>query len=175
MTSKRQVSTSALPSARSTIISKSISISPTQLPFDNLHNISPLLKRMRNERTSKMTNSISESSIRLMNTHHQQKTLINTPLSVNQLKNNTFHRRKQQLLKYFFIVLYILQPKLNFHVDRRQKKSTNSIVLHIAQPIVRSSSSVSSHASSNSRYIKNKRYNHWWLEWWSIRIHFQWL
>ncbi len=119
MASKRPLSPSALPTAPSSIISEAMSVTSTQLPFNNLYNISPPLKHMRNERTSKITNSVSESDIRLMDTHHQQQIHKNTPLPFNQLKsnektfnidpsNNKFHRRKQQLFKYFSIFLYIL-------------------------------------------------------------------
>ena len=120
MASKQQMSPSSLSTARSTMVSDSISINLMKSPFDNLYNISPLLKRMRNQRSSKMTHSISESSIRLTN----------TPLPLNQLKHNgeKFHRRKRQSLKYLSTVLNILQNK---HVDRGQEKGSNSIVRHI--------------------------------------------
>jgi hypothetical protein len=162
MTSSRSVSPASLPTVRNSIIPEFLSVTSTNLPSDNLYNISYQLKRMRDEqhsltlieqqKTSKMTGLLPKNSILLMNTPQQQSTIINTPthelqkishFHLNRSKNNEkkldVHQSNKKFLKYLFIFLHILRIKLNINIDQK----IDLIIPLIALPIVQSSSSVS--------------------------------
>jgi hypothetical protein len=108
MTSNHSISPPLLPTTRSSMISKSVSITSAKTSSSDLYNISYLLKRIRGQRSSKNTSWLSTRDIRQQPTGyktiiHDHKPSLNNPIALINTQQQTFintpiHRRNQTSL-----------------------------------------------------------------------------
>ncbi|CAF4098937.1 unnamed protein product, partial [Rotaria sordida] len=127
MTHKHSLSPLSLSSIRSTTtISESISIISQKTSSGNPYNMSYLLKRMRGDRNSKITNESSAHAIQQQSIPHEHIIHEQKPLLNNIIALKDTHKQRQQTI--INTPIHKRNKSSQFHFDRLKQKNNILVI-----------------------------------------------